>query len=170
MTKAPNVQPLRIADSARAIRHVFIRNLEVHAQIGIYTHEYGKVQPVRINVDLAVEDAVKIDDKLDQVVDYAEITQSIRDLIAAGHINLIETMAELPSLVREGPDKAIQALVAPFDKVLLMAGPARSQVRAVGRGDGRVTRLSWGGLPAPGRDLSSARPDACHLVVSEGVG
>ncbi len=94
MTKAPNVQPLRIADSARAIRHVFIRNLEVHAQIGIYTHEYGKVQPVRINVDLAVEDAVKIDDKLDQVVDYAEITQSIRELIAAGHINLIETMAE----------------------------------------------------------------------------
>ena len=25
-------------------------------------------------------------------------------------------------------------------------------------------RLSWGGLPAPGRDLSSVRPDACHLM------
>ena len=25
-------------------------------------------------------------------------------------------------------------------------------------------RLSWGGLPAPGRDLSSVRPDACHLI------
>jgi hypothetical protein len=23
--------------------------------------------------------------------------------------------------------------------------------------------LSWGGLPAPGRGLSSVRPDACHL-------
>ncbi len=94
MSKAPNIQPLRIADSALAIRHVFIRNLEVHAQIGIYTHEYGKLQPVRINVDLAVEDAVKIEDKLDQVVDYAEITQRIRDLVAAGHINLAETLAE----------------------------------------------------------------------------
>src|SRR5216683_5194662 len=27
----------------------------------------------------------------------------------------------------------------------------------------RDARLSWGGLPAPGRDLSSVRPDACHL-------
>ena len=26
-------------------------------------------------------------------------------------------------------------------------------------------RLSWGGLPAPGRDLSSVRPDACHLMI-----
>jgi len=28
----------------------------------------------------------------------------------------------------------------------------------------RDSRLSWGGLPAPGRDLSPARPDACHLM------
>ena len=28
----------------------------------------------------------------------------------------------------------------------------------------RDARLSWGGLPAPGRDLSSVRPDACHLI------
>ncbi len=45
---------------------------------------------------------------------------------------LVETMAELPSLVREGPDKAIQALVDSFDKVLAMTGVDRSQVRAVG--------------------------------------
>ena len=25
-------------------------------------------------------------------------------------------------------------------------------------------RLSWGGLPPPGRDLSSVRADACHLM------
>ena len=94
MTKPMNVQPLRIADSATAIRHVFIRNLEVHAQIGIYHHERGKVQPVRINVDLAVEDAMKIEDKLDQVVDYGEITERIRAIVNAGHINLAETLAE----------------------------------------------------------------------------
>ena len=39
MTKLPNVQPLRIADAVRGIRHVFIRNLELLAQIGIYGHE-----------------------------------------------------------------------------------------------------------------------------------
>jgi predicted NBD/HSP70 family sugar kinase len=45
---------------------------------------------------------------------------------------LVDTMAELPSLVREGPDKAIQALVDSFDKVLGMTGVPREKVRAVG--------------------------------------
>ena len=45
---------------------------------------------------------------------------------------LVDTMAELPSLVREGPEKAIGALVDTVDKVLGMTGIARSAVRAVG--------------------------------------
>jgi predicted NBD/HSP70 family sugar kinase len=45
---------------------------------------------------------------------------------------LIAEMAELPSLVREGPDKAISALVDSFDKVLAMTGVPRERVRAVG--------------------------------------
>ena len=45
---------------------------------------------------------------------------------------LIDTMAELPSLVREGPDKAIQALVDEFDKVLGMTRVPREKVLAVG--------------------------------------
>jgi dihydroneopterin aldolase len=94
MTQPTRIQPLRIADAARGIRHVFIRNLELLAQIGIYGHEQGKLQPVRINVDLAVEDVIAVEDKLEKVVDYATIEQAIRTLIAAGHINLAETLAE----------------------------------------------------------------------------
>jgi glucokinase len=45
---------------------------------------------------------------------------------------LVTEMAELPSLVREGPDKAIAALVDSFDKVLAMTGIPRERVRAVG--------------------------------------
>jgi dihydroneopterin aldolase len=94
MTQNPKVQPLRIADAATAIRHVFIRNLEVLAHIGVYGHEQGKLQPVRINVDLAVEDTIVIEDKLDKVVDYGAIAAKIRTIIDAGHINLAETLAE----------------------------------------------------------------------------
>ena len=94
MTQASNVQPLRIADAARGIRHVFIRNLEVLAHIGVYGHEQGKLQPVRINVDLAVEDLIAVEDKLERVVDYAGIEQAVRKIIGAGHINLAETLAE----------------------------------------------------------------------------
>jgi len=45
---------------------------------------------------------------------------------------LIDTMAELPSLVREGPDKAISQLVDSFDKVLAITGVPKEKVRAVG--------------------------------------
>jgi dihydroneopterin aldolase len=94
MKESSKVQPLRIADAACGIRHVFIRNLEVLAQIGVYGHEQGKLQPVRINVDLAVEDRIAVQDKLEKVVDYASIEQRIRAIIAKGHINLAETLAE----------------------------------------------------------------------------
>jgi len=94
MSSPRTVQPLRIADAERAVRHVFIRNLELLAQIGVHGHEKGKMQPVRINVDLAVEDAAVLEDKLELVVDYGAITRKIRGLIGKGHINLAETMAE----------------------------------------------------------------------------
>ncbi len=45
---------------------------------------------------------------------------------------LVTEMAELPSLVREGPDKAITALADSFDKVLAMTGVPKAKVRAVG--------------------------------------
>ncbi|HEY5347534.1 MAG TPA: dihydroneopterin aldolase [Rhizomicrobium sp.] len=80
--------------AARGIRHVFIRNLELLAHIGIYGHEQGKLQPVRINVDLAVEDLIEVADDLDKVVDYATIEGKIRAIIASGHIKLAETLAE----------------------------------------------------------------------------
>jgi dihydroneopterin aldolase len=87
-------QPHIIADAAQAIRHVFIRNLELLAHIGVYHHEEGKMQPVRINVDLGVLDDVDLQDRLDKVVDYGVIEGRIRTIIADGHVRLAETLAE----------------------------------------------------------------------------
>jgi dihydroneopterin aldolase len=84
----------QIANGALAIRHVFIRNLVLPAQIGVYRHEVGKTQPVRINLDLAVEDLVDPEDDLAKVVDYGVIETRIRAIIDSGHVNLIETLAE----------------------------------------------------------------------------
>jgi dihydroneopterin aldolase len=80
--------------AGRGIRHVFIRNLELPAQIGVFHHEVGKVQPVRINVDLAVEDLIDLGDQLSKVVDYGVIEAKIRAILAEGHLNLVETLAE----------------------------------------------------------------------------
>ncbi len=45
---------------------------------------------------------------------------------------LVEEMAESPSFVQEGPDKAIDAMARALDDVIELAGVPRSEVRAVG--------------------------------------
>jgi dihydroneopterin aldolase len=88
------IDPPRIASAARAIRHVFIRNLELQAHIGVYRTEHGRTQPVRINVDLATDDNADTGDMLENVVDYHAVEKRIRAIIAEGHVRLAETLAE----------------------------------------------------------------------------
>jgi dihydroneopterin aldolase len=88
-------QPLRIADAKKRIRHVFVRDLELNANIGVYHREKGQLQPVRINVDLTVEEADgDIGDRLENVVDYGAVVDGIKAILAGGHLNLVETLAE----------------------------------------------------------------------------
>ncbi len=91
----PQVHPLRIADARRRIRHVFVRDLELDANIGVYHREKGCSQPVRINVDLTVEEGdVLLEDQLSNVVDYGAVVDGIKEILAGGHLNLVETLAE----------------------------------------------------------------------------
>lgn len=80
--------------AAAGVRHVFIRNLELPAHIGVYAREEGRTQPVRINVDLATDDIADAQDMLENVVDYHVIEKRIRAIIAEGHVRLAETLAE----------------------------------------------------------------------------
>ena len=95
MSDAKKVFPLRIADAKKRIRHVFVRDLELEANIGVYKREKGKFQPVRINVDLTVEETDgEVGDKLENVVDYGAVVDAIKAILAQGHLNLVETLAE----------------------------------------------------------------------------
>lgn len=94
-TASDNVLRLPFADAVRSVRHVFVRDLVVQAQIGVWDHEKGAGQPVRINVDLAVREAAEGHaDRLDNVVCYNQVVDGIERIIAEGHINLVETLAE----------------------------------------------------------------------------
>ncbi len=92
----------RIASSARALRHVFLRDLVLAASIGVHPHEHAAPQRVRINIDLGVEDdggrrlsrpPVGRDD-LSRVVDYEKVADTARAIVASGHVRLVETLAE----------------------------------------------------------------------------
>ena len=45
---------------------------------------------------------------------------------------LVDRMVEVPSLVQEGPEKAVEALVGALDHILELTGTARASVRAIG--------------------------------------
>ena len=76
------------------VRRVFVRDLVLPAHIGIYEHEKAEVQRVRINLDLEVEDGAPEADEIDHVVSYEPLVHAARDILAAGHIALLETLAE----------------------------------------------------------------------------
>jgi len=91
----PVIQPLRIADAAEGLRHVFVRDLVLDCAIGVHAHEKGRTQRVRINVDLGVsEQELSLNDRLENVVCYENVVKNIRAIVADGHINLVETLAE----------------------------------------------------------------------------
>ena len=76
------------------IRHVFLRDMVLQASIGWYAHEHGNPQRVRINVDLGVDEDTDTSDNLKRVVSYETVAIAVRQIVAAGHIKLVETLAD----------------------------------------------------------------------------
>ncbi len=78
----------------RDFYRIFIRDLVLEASIGVHPHEHVQRQRVRINLDLAVTGNGSGPDQLSRVVDYEAVASRVRDVVAAGHIRLAETLAE----------------------------------------------------------------------------
>jgi 7,8-dihydroneopterin aldolase/epimerase/oxygenase len=84
-----------VANAGARVRHVFVRDLDLMALIGIYDHEKVKPQRIVVNVDLSVQEvAGPMSDEIDHVVSYEIVVKKIEAIVAAGHVNLVETLAE----------------------------------------------------------------------------
>ena len=77
-------------------RRLFLRGMQVHAQIGIHDFEKTAPQRVLIDVDLYVslEGSTPHDDRIDEVVDYDFIRAVVHERVARGHIGLQETLCD----------------------------------------------------------------------------
>ena len=74
---------------------VFVHDLVLDSEIGVYTHEKGVTQRARFSVDIEVMPSEHaIDDQIGRVLDYDMIIATIKDILAQGHINLVETLAD----------------------------------------------------------------------------
>ena len=93
MTKKPMISH-HVASAAARLRHVFVRDLEMLAVIGIYDHEKVTPQRLIINIDLSVREAQSMADEISHVVSYEIIAKKVEQIIAEGHVNLVETLCE----------------------------------------------------------------------------
>lgn len=82
------------AQNAKLYR-ILVRDLVVKCLIGIHAHELLAPQRVRINVEMAVfEQAGPLSDDIANVVSYEDVIEGVKTMVAEGHINLVETLAE----------------------------------------------------------------------------
>ncbi|OAN50759.1 dihydroneopterin aldolase [Paramagnetospirillum marisnigri] len=80
---------------AGRLYRILVRDLVLKCSIGIHAHELLAPQRVRINVDMSVlEQAGPLCDDIANVVSYEDVIDGIKTLLADGHINLVETLAE----------------------------------------------------------------------------
>jgi dihydroneopterin aldolase len=81
------------APEARVVMtKVFVTGVEVQAEIGVYRHEVGRLQPLVVDVELDVPAAGA--ERLADTLNYETILQAARDTAGEGHIGLVETFAE----------------------------------------------------------------------------
>jgi 7,8-dihydroneopterin aldolase/epimerase/oxygenase len=85
----------RAGPATDGCRHVFVRDLEIVASVGVLEHEKRYEQRIVVSADLAViDDYDGVSDRLEDVVDYSKVVEGIARLIQSEHVNLIETLAE----------------------------------------------------------------------------
>jgi len=85
-----------VASAHDKIRHVFIRDLQLRAMLGVYDSEKLEPQRVIVNVDLSVQEhGEPLDDDIQNVVSYENVVNHVKELISEGHVHLVETLAEM---------------------------------------------------------------------------
>lgn len=85
-----------VASAKERLRHVFVKDLEVQALLGIYPEEKVTPQKVIVNIDLSVKEGDNpLSDDIKNVVSYEIAVRKVEEIVAAGHVGLCETLAEL---------------------------------------------------------------------------
>ena len=74
--------------------HIFVRDFRLQTLIGFHRRERVVPQTIRIDLEIGIANtAVFASDKVSDCIDYDKVTTRIREL-AAGHVNLVETLAD----------------------------------------------------------------------------
>jgi dihydroneopterin aldolase len=119
----------------QAYDRVFMHDLVLDVEIGVYTHERGVTQRVRFSVDVEILPAREdLEDRIERALDYDMIIGGVKTIIGRGHINLVETLAEeIASMCLEHP-RAARVMVR-IEKLDKEPGAVGVEIVRDGRGD-----------------------------------
>ncbi|MEO8716366.1 MAG: (5-formylfuran-3-yl)methyl phosphate synthase [Acetobacteraceae bacterium] len=90
---------------------VFVHDLVLAARIGAYAHERTTPQRVRFDVDATILRFCRPAEDMRDVFSYDLITDGIGMLIEAGHVDLVETLAERIAAMLLGHPRVVKASV-----------------------------------------------------------
>jgi len=92
------------ADAALGTDKIFVREFVLPVQIGAYSFEHGHTQKVRFDVVADVLRVTHAPEDMRHVFSYDIIMDGIRTIVARGHVQLSEALAEqVAALVLEDP-------------------------------------------------------------------
>jgi len=108
---------------------IFVRGLVLPIAIGVYDEEQSVTQKVSFTIEATVATGVSPKgDAIAEVPSYDDLVGAVRAIVAAGHINLVETLAERIA-ERCLSDKRIVSVLVRVEK--LERGPASVGVEIV---------------------------------------
>jgi dihydroneopterin aldolase len=100
---ARGYSPLQ-AESGLGTDKIFVRDFVLPVRIGAYSFEHGHAQKVRFDVTAEVMRVTRSPEDMRHVVTYDLIMDGIRAVVARGHVELAETLAEqIAAFVLENP-------------------------------------------------------------------
>lgn len=73
---------------------IFIDDLRVEANVGIFPRERVAAQTLEISLTFGVPDAAAKNDDIGATIRYDAVIERIREELAARHFNLLETLGE----------------------------------------------------------------------------
>jgi len=73
-----------------------LRGLVLATSVGVLPEEHERPQPVEVDLDVEVDTALALSsDDLADAVDYGAVCSAVEEVLAAGHVELLERLAAL---------------------------------------------------------------------------
>ncbi|HEY8064333.1 MAG TPA: (5-formylfuran-3-yl)methyl phosphate synthase [Methylosinus sp.] len=137
---------LESRERSREIDHIFVRDLVIPVEIGAYDFERGRTQRVRFNVDVDVTRVSVSGDDMRNVFSYDVIMDAIKMILASGHIELVETIAErLAELVLR--HERVQGVNVQVEKLDVAPGAVGVRIRRERQAETAKVHHLFPGLP-----------------------